>query len=87
VDALREHPSRFAEAGFSVVSSILDSQALDELCSLLDTNHPGQRNLLDVPAVNRLARSEPIRKLAASVLGHNCFAEILFNKTVWRTGK
>lgn len=74
--------SKFQEDGYAVVGAGLDSGALSELDTLLDTKHPGERNLLDVPAVRQLARSDAIRKLARSVLGDNCFAVrgILFNK-------
>jgi hypothetical protein len=75
--------SKFQEDGYAVVGAGLDSAALFELGTLLDTKHPGERNLLDVPAIRRLARSEAIRNLARPVLGDNCFAVrgILFNKT------
>jgi ectoine hydroxylase-related dioxygenase (phytanoyl-CoA dioxygenase family) len=73
---------QIAENGYLVVTSSLDAQALRELGSLLDTSHPGQRNLLDVPAIRQLARSKAVRSLAEPVLGSNCFAVrgILFNK-------
>jgi ectoine hydroxylase-related dioxygenase (phytanoyl-CoA dioxygenase family) len=56
---------------------------LFELGSLVGTEHPGERNLLDLRVISQLARSEAIRNLARPVLGDNCFAVrgILFNKT------
>ena len=50
---------------------------------MLDTSHAGERNLLDVPVVRRLARSSVVRGLIEPVLGSGCFAVrgILFNKT------
>jgi hypothetical protein len=71
------------ERGYMVVPSGLDSQCLCELGGLLDTSHPGERNLLDVPVIRRLARSRAIRSVMEPVMGSNCFAVrgVLFNKT------
>ena len=73
---------KFQDDGYAVVDAGLDSGALLELGNLLHTKHPGERNLLDAPAIRQLARSEAIRNLARLVLGDNCFAVrgILFNK-------
>lgn len=78
-----ESPSKFQDDGFAIVGAGLASAALFELGTLLDTKHPGERNLLDLPAIRQLARSEAIRNLARPVLGDDCFAVrgILFNKT------
>jgi ectoine hydroxylase-related dioxygenase (phytanoyl-CoA dioxygenase family) len=82
-DRVTEGLSKFQDDGYAVVYAGLDSGALFELGTLLDTKHPGERNLLDVLAIRQLACSEAIRKLARSVLGDDCFAVrgILFNKT------
>jgi hypothetical protein len=71
-----------AEQGYAVTSADLDPQALCQLDSLLDATHPGERNLLDVPVIRRLARSNAVRDLVEPVLGSGCFAVrgILFNK-------
>lgn len=75
--------ARFQDDGYAVVDAGVDSATLFKLGALLDTKHPGERNLLDVPAITQLARSEAIRNLARPVLGDHCFAVrgILFNKT------
>jgi ectoine hydroxylase-related dioxygenase (phytanoyl-CoA dioxygenase family) len=80
---LPECLAKFRGDGFAIVDAGLDSAALLELGALLDTKHPGERNLLDLPAIRQLARSEAIRNLARPVLGNDCFAVrgILFNKT------
>jgi len=80
---LTESLSIFEDDGYAVVDAGLDSGALFELGALLDTKHAGERNLFDAPVIRQLAFSEPIRKLALSVLGDRCFAVrgILFNKT------
>lgn len=82
-DRVTEGLSKFQDDGYAVVYAGLDSGALSELGTLLDTKHAGERNLLDVPAIRELACSKPIRKLARSVVGDNRFAVrgILFNKT------
>lgn len=78
-----ERLSNFERDGYAVVDCCLPSGALLELCTLLDTEHAGERNLLDLPAIRQLACSDTIRNLVSSVLGDNCFAVrgILFNKT------
>jgi len=77
-----EELRQFAENGHAVVASSLDCEALHELGGLLDTSHAGVRNLLDVPVISQLARSNAVRDLVERVLGANCFAVrgILFNK-------
>jgi ectoine hydroxylase-related dioxygenase (phytanoyl-CoA dioxygenase family) len=58
---------------------------IDDLSSVLEagTSRGGTRHLLDIPAVRELASSEPVRAIAESALGKNCFAVrgILFDKT------
>ena len=73
---------QIAENGFAVAIPCLDLPAICELSSVLDTSHAGERNLLDVPVVRRLARSSAVRQLIEPVLGSNCFAVrgIFFNK-------
>jgi hypothetical protein len=82
-DRVTEGLSKFHDDGYAVVYAGLDSGALFELGTLLDTKHPGERNLLDVLAIRQPACSEAKRKLARSVLGDDCFAVrgILFDKT------
>jgi ectoine hydroxylase-related dioxygenase (phytanoyl-CoA dioxygenase family) len=82
-DGVPEYLSKFQNDGYAVVDAGLDAGALFELGTLLDTKHPGERNLLDAPSIRQLARSEAIRNLARPMLGDNCFAVrgILFNKT------
>jgi hypothetical protein len=73
---------QIAEVGYALVPSCLDGPTLSELGDLLDAGHAGVRNLLDVPAVRRLAGSSAVCRLMEPVLGSNCFAVrgILFNK-------
>src|SRR5690349_12427322 len=82
-DCVPDYLSKFQDDGYAVVDAGLDSETLFELGTLLDTRQAGERNLLDLPAIRQLARSEAVSKLARSVLGENCFAVrgILFNKT------
>jgi ectoine hydroxylase-related dioxygenase (phytanoyl-CoA dioxygenase family) len=49
----------------------------------LDETRHAQRNLLSLPAVRELAKSESVREIVNAILGQNCFAVkgILFNKT------
>jgi len=56
---------------------------VEHLCSQVVYTKHAQRNLLDVPVVRELAVSEPVKQLAAALLGKECFAVrgILFNKT------
>jgi hypothetical protein len=69
MDQVTEGLSKFQDDGYGIVDAGLDSGALSELDTLLNTKHPGERNLLDIPAVRQLARSDAMRKLARSVLG------------------
>ncbi len=56
---------------------------MDDLGSHFDDSKHAQRNLLDVPIVRELAVSKPLKQLAATVLGNECFVVrgIFFNKT------
>ena len=73
---------QISEVGCALVSSCLDAPTLNEIGDLLDAGHAGVRNLLDVPAIRRLASSSAVRSLIEPLLGSNCFAVrgILFNK-------
>jgi ectoine hydroxylase-related dioxygenase (phytanoyl-CoA dioxygenase family) len=73
---------QIAENGYAIVPACLDAPTLCELSDLLDAGNAGVRNLLDVPAIRRLASSSAVRSLMEPVLGPNCFAVrgILFNK-------
>lgn len=73
---------QISENGYAIVPSCLYAPTLCGLSDLLDAGHAGVRNLLDVPAIRRLASSSAVRSLMESVLGSNCFAVrgILFNK-------
>ena len=73
---------QISEVGCALVSSCLDAPTLNEIGDLLDAGHAGVRNLLDIPAIRRLASSSAVRSPMAPVLGSNCFAVrgILFNK-------
>lgn len=75
--------------GWSVTQAVMPDDAVDrltqELAPVLGGNdgRGGVRNLLDLPSVRALARSEPVRRVAEQVLGPRCFAVrgILFDKT------
>lgn len=69
--------------GFAVVPSCLSEEMIARLGShFADASH-GIRNLLVVPIVRELAASAPVRILAETVLGKNCFPVkgTFFNKT------
>jgi ectoine hydroxylase-related dioxygenase (phytanoyl-CoA dioxygenase family) len=74
---------RIERDGFAVVPSCLDDETVEHLCSHLSDTLYGIRNLLAVPTVRELAVSAPVRTLAETVLGKNCFAVkgTFFNKT------
>jgi hypothetical protein len=63
-----EQLSQITEDGYAVTSPGLDVQAIRELNSVLDTSHAGERNLLDVAVVRRLAGSSFVRGLIERVL-------------------
>jgi len=66
-------------------SDLLLDTLIDDLSPVLEagTSRGGTRHLLDIPAVQELARSKPVRAIAQSALGKDCFAVrgILFDKT------
>jgi ectoine hydroxylase-related dioxygenase (phytanoyl-CoA dioxygenase family) len=71
------------EDGFAIIPECLTQETVEQLCSSLSQTKHAQRNLLEIPIVRELAVSEPVKRLAASILGNRCFAvrAILFNKT------
>ena len=69
-----------------VVPQLVIDRLIDDLESLTSgaAGRGGARNLLhEAPAVRALAKSDPVRAVAESVLGHHCFAvrALLFDKT------
>ena len=73
---------QISENGYLIVPSLLDATTICELSDVLDAGHAGVRNLLDIPAIRRLASSRAVRSPMEPVLGSNCFAVrgILFNR-------
>jgi hypothetical protein len=77
------------EEGWAVTPPVVPEPVLDrltrELTPLLTAGSArgGVRHLLDLPVVQELARSAPVRAVAESVLGPSCFAVrgILVDKT------
>ncbi len=75
------------DAGFALAPDALDDATIDALSEILVpyqvAGAAGARNLLDVPAIVKLARSAPVRALVEPVLGPSCFAVrgIYFDKT------
>lgn len=75
--------------GWAITSPLFQPDLLDTLTSELtsvvgDTSaRGGTRQLLDIPVVQELARSDPVRSVAEAALGKGCFAVrgILFDKT------
>ena len=69
--------------GFAVVPSCVDEKTLERLGSKLNDNSYAMRNLLAMPVVRELVRSQAVRTLAEAVLGRNCFGVkgTFFNKT------
>jgi ectoine hydroxylase-related dioxygenase (phytanoyl-CoA dioxygenase family) len=78
-----EELKQIEDQGYVVVDSGLDAHTVRELDGQLDTSSAGERNLLDLSIVRRLARSNAVRGLMEPVLGPHCFAVrgTLFNKT------
>lgn len=74
-------------SGFTTIPDVLDNAITDALIETLAPLHiegaAGARNLLDVPAIQTLARSSQIRALVEPILGPDCFAVrgIYFDKT------
>jgi ectoine hydroxylase-related dioxygenase (phytanoyl-CoA dioxygenase family) len=81
--ATSELNSKIDKDGFATIASCLDDQTIEGLSLGLDETTHARRNLLSIPIVRELAKSEPIRSLLSAVLGQDCFAVrgILFNKT------
>ena len=75
--------------GWAVTPPLFSSEFLDRLTNEVGavddrtSNRGGTRSLLELAAVRELAKSDAIHKLAAAVLGDNCFPVrgILFDKT------
>ena len=87
-----ELKTRIERDGFCVESGVLPRPAIERLLGILAASgesggeskrRGGQRNLLDLPAVQTLCRCEPLRALVECVLGANAFATrgVLFDKT------
>jgi ectoine hydroxylase-related dioxygenase (phytanoyl-CoA dioxygenase family) len=83
VTALAELTKNVEENGFAIVDSCLNEQTIEQLTEEMSESIYAQRNLLSVPMVRKLAKSNAVRELICSVLGPNCFAVkgIFFNKT------
>ncbi len=86
-----EWADTFAESvrirGWAVTERVVPQSVIAELVASLAGDAPGPlrggvRNLLDLPGVTRLAQSDPVRAVAAAVLGPACFAVrgLLFDK-------
>lgn len=75
--------------GWVSTPPLVEPTVLDTLISVLaayiahDARRGGTRGILDIPAVQALARSVPIHAVAKAALGPGCFAVrgILFDKT------
>lgn len=73
--------------GFAIIPKFLDDSTINELIEILAPlqieGAAGARNLLDIPEIQKLARSDQIRALIEPILGPNCFAVrgIYFDKT------
>jgi ectoine hydroxylase-related dioxygenase (phytanoyl-CoA dioxygenase family) len=82
-NSYEELASSVERDGFVIISGCLDDSSIKRLSESLDDTQYGQRNLLREPVIQKLARSQEIRRVIAPVLGPNCFATkgILFNKT------
>jgi len=66
--------SSMEDVGVCLLNGVLDEGKLKELRNAFPTNVHEVRNLLDMQMIRELACSEPIRTLAATVLGDSCFA-------------
>ena len=75
------------EQGFDIIPNLLDDATIDALIETLaplqTEGAAGARNLLDVAAIQTLARSARVRALIEPILGPHCFAVrgIYFDKT------
>ena len=76
-----------AERGWAVTPPVIDDSAVMQLravdARLATDGRGGARNLLDLPEIQALAASGPVRGLATAVLGAEGFAvrALLFDKT------
>jgi ectoine hydroxylase-related dioxygenase (phytanoyl-CoA dioxygenase family) len=70
------------EDGYAVVHDAIPARVLDSIGLKLDGLRAGQRNLLSVPLISRLAASQLLRALVEPVLGPQSLSVrgILFNK-------
>ena len=70
------------KAGFATVPRVLSEADLSSLCTLFASSSYGERNLLEIEEIRKLAVAQSVKFLATSVLGHACFAvrAILFDK-------
>ena len=73
---------RMKEVGVCRVSGVLDDRKVSALGNAFPENVNGIRNLLDRKIIRDLACSEPVRNLARTILGDDCFAVCgtFFNK-------
>lgn len=84
---LRTVAQQLRTEGWVSTPPLLPALLLDKLttdiAALASEERGGTRHLLDIPAVQDLARSKPVRAITESVLGERCFAVrgILFDKT------
>jgi hypothetical protein len=65
---------RVKEVGVCKVNAILDDSKITALRSAFPENVQVVRNLLDRRIIRDLACSGPVRELASTILGNNCFA-------------
>lgn len=80
---------RLRDDGYALTPPTVAPDVLDALASVLtpllqaEGERGGVRHLLDLPSVQELARSHPVRIVAEAALGPGCFAVrgILFDKT------
>lgn len=84
---LQQFAQGVRELGWAVTTPVIDDRAIamlrGDVAHVAVDGRGGTRNLLERPLVRFLAKSPPLRDLAASVLGDSCFAvrAILFDKT------
>jgi ectoine hydroxylase-related dioxygenase (phytanoyl-CoA dioxygenase family) len=86
-ETLEVFAAAIGQNGWAVTRPIVDHSTVTTLRGAVDSlaaaGRGGVRNLLDIPEIQLLAASHPVRRLAASVLGAECFAvrALLFDKT------
>ena len=71
VESVRQRVNDF---GACLINGVLDEIGVERLRRAFPETVQGVYNLLDRPIIRELACSEPVRRLAAAVLGENCFA-------------